>query len=227
MDLSIGGLWHSMGVPAKMVLLVMVLMLFGCVYVAIERALYFRTARGQSRLLAGAIGTPLKDGDVNGAIKLIGGAAYQKAYLGAILGAALREYGARTDRHGLAAAKRALDTVATEEGAAMKKGMNILATTGSTTPFVGLVGTIFGIINAFGMMAASGGGDLTQISGGIAEALVSTAVGIIVAIIAIWFYNFFNALVDSVQKDITVASAELVDWIEKDQLRRSDSAAAK
>ena len=227
MDLSIGGLWASMGVPAKLVLLVMVIMLFWCVYVAIERALYFMTARSQSRALAGAIGTPLKNYDLDAAIKLIGGESYKKAYLGTILGAALKEYAARPDRNGLSAAMRALDTVATEEGAAMKKGMNILATTGSTSPFVGLVGTIFGIINAFGMMAEAGGGDLTQISGGIAEALVSTAVGIAVAIIAIWFYNFFNALVDSVMKDIHVASAELVDWIEKDQLRRAETTAAK
>lgn len=227
MDLSIGGLWHAMGVPARIVLIVMVLMLFWCVYVAIERGLYFMTARGQSRALAGAIGTPLKNWDIDAALKLIGGEAYKKAYLGAILGSALKEYKDRPTAAGLKAAERSLDRVAVEEGAAMRKGMNILATTGSTTPFVGLVGTIFGIINAFGMMAEAGGGDLTQISGGIAEALVSTAVGIIVAIIAIWFYNFFNALVDGVAKDIHVASAELVDWIEKDQVRRAEVTAAK
>jgi biopolymer transport protein ExbB/TolQ len=227
MDLSIGGLWHAMGVPARIVLIVMVLMLFWCVYIAIERALYFLTARGQSRQLAGAIGAPLKNHDIAGALKLIGSEAYKKAYLGAIVGAALQEYANMANSHGLAAAKRALEKVATEESAAMRKGMNMLATTGSTTPFVGLVGTIFGIINAFGMMAEAGGGDLTQISGGIAEALVSTAVGIIVAIIAIWFYNYFNALVDGVMKDISVASADLVDWMEKDLIRRNEAAAAK
>jgi biopolymer transport protein ExbB/TolQ len=227
MDLSLTGIWAAMGIPARMVVITMSLMLFWCVYVAAERILYFMAARGQSRALAGAIGAPLKNGDLAGAIKLVGGEAYKKSYLAVILGAGLKEYEARTDKHGIAAAKRALETVSVEEGASLRKGMNVLATTGSTTPFVGLVGTIFGIINAFSKMATAGGGDLTSISGGIAEALVSTAVGISVAIVAIWFYNYFNAVIDEILKDVSVASAELTDFLEKDVLRRSESAAAK
>ena len=97
----------------------------------------------------------------------------------------------------------------------------------STAPFVGLVGTIFGIINAFGKMSSEGGGDLTAISGGIAEALVSTAFGIAVAITAIWVYNYFNAVIDDISKDMTTSIGELVDWAEKDALRRADGQAAK
>ncbi len=227
MDLSLAGLWGHMGIPAKLVIISMMIMLFWCVYVAAERTLFFLAARAQSRTLAGAIGAPLKNGDLEAAVKMTKSEAYKKSYLAGILGAALQEYASRHDHHGIAAAKRALDTVSTEEGSSLRKGMNILATTGSTAPFVGLVGTIFGIINAFGMMAASGGGDLTSISGGIAEALVSTAVGITVAIVAIWFYNYFNAVIDEVLKDVSVASAELVDWLEKDVLRRSEVTAAK
>ena len=227
MDLSLTGLLESMGVPARAVLLTMVLMLFWCIYVGIERSIFFISARGQSRNLAAAIGTPLKAGDLPGAITLLGHTAFTKSYLGSILGSALKEYASRSDVHGIAAAKRALETVATEEAAALRKGMNVLATTGSTAPFVGLVGTIFGIINAFGMMAEAGGGDLTSISGGIAEALVSTAVGITVAIIAIWIYNYFNAVIDDITKDVHVASAELIDWLEKDVLKRSEATAAK
>ncbi len=227
MDLSLTGIWGAMGIPARMVVITMALMLFWCVYVAVERILYFFAARGQSRALAGAIGAPLKNGDLAGAIKLVGGEAYKKAYLAVILGAGLKEYAERSDKHGISAAKRALETVAIEEGASLRKGMNVLATTGSTTPFVGLVGTIFGIINAFSMMATAGGGDLTSISGGIAEALVSTAVGITVAIIAIWFYNYFNAVIDDILKDVSVASAELTDFFEKDSLKRSEATAAK
>ena len=227
MDLSLTGIWAAMGIPARMVVITMTVMLFWCVYVAAERIFFFLSARGQSRQLASAIGAPLKNSDLAGAMKLVASEAYAKSYLAAILGAGLREYSARPDKHGIAAAKRALETVSTEEGAGLRKGMNVLATTGSTTPFVGLVGTIFGIINAFSKMAVAGGGDLTSISGGIAEALVSTAVGITVAIIAIWFYNYFNAVIDEVMKDVSVASAELIDWLEKDSLRRSEVQAAK
>ena len=120
-----------------------------------------------------------------------------------------------------------LERVALTEAASLRKGMNILATTGSTAPFVGLVGTIFGIINAFSMMSAEGGADLTAISGGIAEALVSTAFGIAVAIVAIWVYNYFNAVVDDIGKDISISIQEFVDWAEKETLRRVEQPAAK
>ena len=109
----------------------------------------------------------------------------------------------------------------------VESGLTFLASIGATAPFVGLVGTIFGIINAFSMMSSEGGADLTAISGGIAEALVSTAFGIAVAIVAIWLYNYFNAVIDDIAKDMTTSIGELVDWAEKDALRRSESQAAK
>lgn len=217
MDLSFGGLWASMGIPAKMVVAVLLAMLIWSVYVTIERTLFFIASRGQSRALAGSIGGPLSKSDVDGALKLIAG--YPKAYLGIVLKAGLQEFKARPDKFGVDAMKRALERVALDETAALRKGMNVLATTGSTAPFVGLVGTIFGIINAFSMMSAAGGGDLTAISGGIAEALVTTAVGITVAIVGVWVYNYFNATIDEIGKDVNTSSMELIDWAEKEIVR--------
>ncbi len=227
MNMTPAHLWISMGIPAKAVAILMILMLFACVYVAIERVLLFMKTRGQSRAIAAAISKPLAAGNLEGAVKIAKDPAFSAAYLGAILRAGLVEFEARPDHHGVEALKRAVDRVTQQEQGALRKGMNILATTGSTTPFVGLVGTIFGIINAFSMMSAVGGGDLTAISGGIAEALVSTAVGIGVAIVAIWFYNYFNAVLDDIGKDMTIASQELIDWAEKESLRRSELQAAK
>ena len=96
--------------------------------------------------------------------------------------------------------------------------MNILATTGSTAPFVGLVGTIFGIINAFQMMGEAGGGDLGAISAGIAEALITTALGIAVAIIGVWLFNYFNGKIDEITDDMSVSVQEFLDWCEKQVL---------
>lgn len=227
MNMTPAHLWISMGVPAKGVAILMILMLFACVYVAIERLLLFVKTRGQSRAVAAAISKPLGAGDLSGAVKIAKDPAYSAAYLATILRGGLVEFEARPDHHGVDALKRAIDRVTQQEQGTLRKGMNVLATTGSTTPFVGLVGTIFGIINAFGVMSAVGGGDLTAISGGIAEALVSTAVGIAVAIVAIWMYNYFNAVLDDISKDMATASAELIDWAEKESLRRSESQAAK
>ena len=227
MDLTPQHLWHSMGMPAKLVFFVLIAMLIWCVYVGIERLIMFMKARAQSRALAGLIGKPLAEGDVEGALRIVSEPAYKVSYLALILKTGLTEYRARNDRHGIDAAKRGLERMALTEAANLRKGMNVLATTGSTAPFVGLVGTIFGIINAFAVMSTTGGGDLTAISGGIAEALVSTAVGIAVAIAAIWIYNYFNAVIDDISKDMTTSIAELVDWVEKDSLRREESQAAK
>jgi biopolymer transport protein ExbB/biopolymer transport protein TolQ len=227
MDLSPQHLWSVMGAPAKAIFILLLVMLIWSSYVGIERMIAFLRARGQSRALAEAIAKPLSTGDMDASLKLVKDEAYKLAYLGLIIQAGLSEYKARSDAHGIEAMRRSLERVALNEAAALRKGMNVLATTGSTAPFVGLVGTIFGIINAFSMMSAEGGADLTAISGGIAEALVSTAFGIAVAIVAIWIYNYFNAIIDDIAKDMTTSIGELVDWAEKDALRRSESQAAK
>ncbi len=225
MNLTPQHLWISMGGPAKAVFLVLILMLFACVYVAIERVILYTRARAQSRALGEAVSGPLSQGNIEAALKVVKNEAYKLSYLGVIIRAGLEEYAKEPSEHGLRALKRAVEIKSPVEVANLRTGMNILATTGSTAPFVGLVGTIFGIINAFAVMATAGGGDLTAISGGISEALVSTAVGITVAIVAIWIYNAFNAILDDIQKDMLTAMQEIDDWGEKDLHKRQQLAA--
>jgi biopolymer transport protein ExbB/TolQ len=104
------------------------------------------------------------------------------------------------------------------ELANLKRGLPVLATVSSSAPFVGLFGTVGGIITAFQKLAdpAKGGGGIGTVSAGIAEALVTTAVGLGVAILAVWFYNFFTARVDDLTVDVDEAASELVDAILKD-----------
>lgn len=225
MDLTPQHLWASMGGPAKAIFFVLIIMLIGCVYVAIDRMMLYVRARGQSRALAEAITAPLGANDLEKSLKVLADEAFKLSYLGVILRAGLSEYAKEPSEHGLRALKRAVEIKGPVEVSNLRKGMNVLATTGSTAPFVGLVGTIFGIINSFAIMSTAGGGDLTAISGGIAEALVSTAVGIAVAIAAIWIYNYFNAVLDDIQKDMTTAMQEVEDWAEKDLHRRTTLAA--
>ena len=93
--------------------------------------------------------------------------------------------------------------------------MPVLATVASSAPFVGLFGTVGGIITAFQKLAdpTKGGGGIGTVSAGIAEALVTTAVGLGVAIIAVWFYNYFTARLDDITIDIDETASELVDTI--------------
>ena len=97
----------------------------------------------------------------------------------------------------------------------LKKGLSFLATTGATAPFVGLFGTTFGIINAFAGMALTGSGGIGAIAGGIAEALVTTALGLIVAIVAVWAYNYFSGDVDGFTVEMDTSGSERLDFVKK------------
>ena len=91
----------------------------------------------------------------------------------------------------------------------------MLATVGATAPFVGLLGTTIGIVNSFQGMAVSGSGGLGSISAGISEALISTAFGLLVAIPAVWAYNYFQVKIDNLIAEMTYVSKEMVDYLIK------------
>ena len=92
----------------------------------------------------------------------------------------------------------------------------MVATTGSTAPFVGLLGTVVGIINSFQGLAGDGGGGLGAVAGGISEALFATAVGLLVAIPAVMAFNAFNARVDGFKIDMNDVASELIDFVLKE-----------
>jgi biopolymer transport protein ExbB/biopolymer transport protein TolQ len=132
---------------------------------------------------------------------------------------------ARLDAHGVKNAQRAVDKAHSEEIAKMKRGMTILATTGSTAPFVGLFGTTFGVINAFQGMATAGSG-LASISAGISEALITTGIGIGVAVVGVWMFNYFNQRMDKIRDELNSSESDFMDWAEK-QVQNSSAMAGK
>jgi len=97
----------------------------------------------------------------------------------------------------------------------LKRGLALLATTGATAPFVGLLGTTMGIVNSFQGMAATSSGSLGSISAGISEALIATAFGLIVAIPAVWLYNYFQTKIDNLVAEMTYVSKEMIDYLIK------------
>jgi biopolymer transport protein ExbB/TolQ len=97
----------------------------------------------------------------------------------------------------------------------MKRGLGALASVGSTAPFVGLFGTVMGIVNAFGEIGKTGSAGFATVSAGIAEALVTTAFGIGVAIPAVMLFNYFTSRVEEVATDITESASALIDHLRK------------
>ena len=115
--------------------------------------------------------------------------------------------------HSLERVTIALDNGKVETMIQMKRGLGMLATIGSTAPFIGLFGTVVGIINAFRGIAATGSGGMAAVSGGIAEALVATALGIFVAIPAVVAFNQFTGMLERFQVEMNQASSELVNHL--------------
>jgi biopolymer transport protein ExbB/biopolymer transport protein TolQ len=221
---DIAEIWSHASFEAKIIIVTMFLMGLASIFVAIERAIVLIKSRNSSRELAGAIGQHFADGNAKAALQVAEDEQYKNAYLSRTLQAGLREFIARPNRDGVLAAQRAIDRAHIDEDSALRRGFGILATTGATCPFVGLVGTILGIIGAFKVMS-EGGGDLDKLLLPIGEALIATAIGITVAIIGVWLFNFFNGMVGAIIKDITTSELELIDWFEKQLLDSAESAA--
>lgn len=220
-------MWNQSSGPVRSVLGTLLFMLVAAMGVGLERLLTLQSARSQSRKLAGEVGALLNEGKMKAALDVCGREDMAKSYLGHMLAAGLTEFSSREDHYGIDAVERAIEKNAITETASLNKGLNILATVGSTAPFVGLVGTIFGIINAFGQIGAEGGADLTTLAPAIGEALITTAFGIIVAIVGVWLFNYFTALIGSITNDMAESSQELIDWCHKRILPPQESKSAK
>jgi biopolymer transport protein ExbB len=213
MDMSPAALWHSMGNMAKGVVFVLLIMSIYSIWVMVERYLVFTKAKNQSVKLLGALSNLLTRGDYGQAIEVT--KKYKDSHLSKVIAAGLLEFEAtrRDKRTGdievaVEAARQGMDRTAMITVAEMKENLGVLATIGATAPFVGLFGTVIGIINAFGKMATSGGG-IASVSAGIAEALVTTAFGLFVAIPAVWAYNYFQNRIDRFTVEMSNSGSEM------------------
>lgn len=212
---TIGEIWSHSGFIARCVIFILTGMMLLTVFVTLERLLAFSRGRKQSIRLRNEIIAPLQQQDVMQALRIAQDDQFKAGYLSGLLKAGLRELSeSSADKFALDAAKRAVAKAHAEELAKLQKGMPILATVGSTAPFVGLFGTTFGVINAFQGMAEAGAG-LAAISAGISEALITTGVGIGVAVWGVWLFNYFNHRISKVSDELNSSEADFVQWAAK------------
>lgn len=215
-------MWNQMGFVAKgigVVLFFMSMLSFG---VAIERIYTFIQARKQSKLYAPQVAKHLKEGRLKEAIAVSTSKNFRYSHLAKVVLAGLQEYqfqqesGAGLSREDLMdTVRRAIQRASALTASDLKKMVPSLATIGATAPFVGLLGTVVGIITAFQGIAATGSGGLGAVSAGIAEALVETALGLVVAIPAVWFYNYLTSRIEYFNVEMDNSSSELVDYFIK------------
>jgi biopolymer transport protein ExbB/TolQ len=230
MEFSLVHMWQAMGIVAKCVVYVLLIMSVGTLTIAIERLIAFARAAGQSQKFALEIRQHLADRAFAAVVERK--TQYKNSPLAQVVGAAVAEYelGIKERNQGatydaVEAGQRAAERSIEGETARLRRGLGVLATVGSTAPFVGLFGTVFGIINAFQSMG-QGQGDLATVGPGIAEALVTTAFGILVAIVGVWFYNLYTSRVDTISTALATSKAEIVDYFIKDEGRAKNKVAA-
>jgi biopolymer transport protein ExbB/TolQ len=228
MSFDLVNMWRSMGPFAKLIAIVLAIMSIWSLAVAVERLVTYSRASAASRKFALELQQLLPAGKFKEAVELARSKAMKAGYLPKVLGLAVSEYeqdvaalknsGPRDlgDFDIIAAVNRAIDRSSLRTITDLRRGLGSLATIGSTAPFVGLLGTVAGIITAFQAMAATGSGGLGSVSAGIAEALVTTAFGLLVAIPAVMFFNYFTNRVEEIQVDISDSSSELLDFFMKE-----------
>jgi len=215
-------MWGQMGWLAKAVVILLFLMSAWSIGVMIDRWIAFSAARKQSRQFAPAVAGALREGKLDEAIKIAD--RYNKSHLAKVVVAGLQEFRAHqlsTEIPGeeIEASRRALERAEAIVHAELKRGVSSLATIGSTSPFVGLFGTVVGIINAFRGISSEKSTGLGAVAGGISEALVTTAVGLFVAIPAVWMFNYFTNRIEAFDVEMGNSSSELIDYFLKKSQR--------
>ena len=175
-----------------------------------------RKAQKETRKFAPEFSQFLEEDNLVEAIKLA--ESYKKSHVARVLGGALGEVkplimdGSVTVAD-INSAERAVERNMMIITSELKRGLAVLATVGSTAPFVGLLGTTMGVVNAFQGMATSGSGGIAAISSGISEALITTAFGLLVALPAVWAFNYFTNKIENLVVEMTYTSKELIDYL--------------
>jgi biopolymer transport protein ExbB/biopolymer transport protein TolQ len=207
-------MWKSMSFLAQGVMVVLFLLSVWSLGVMIDRFLMYQAARKQSRVFVQQVAGALREGKLDEAISIA--ERNKKSHIAKVVATGLSEFQSASaqvpEEEVIEAAKRGLERSVAIVHAEMKRGLSGLATIGSTAPFVGLFGTVTGIIHAFKGIEGSHATGLSAVAGGIAEALVTTAMGLVVAVPAVWAYNYFTNKVESFDVEMDNSSMELINY---------------
>ena len=211
-------MWGSMLWPARTVVIVLIIMSIWSFGVMFDRLIAFNGARKQSRQLVPAVAGALREGKLDEAVKIAD--RYPKSHLAKVMGAGLQEFQAHQKSSDISgeeidASRRALERAEAIVHAELKRGISPLATIASSAPYVAMLGTVVGINNAIQGIAAEKSTGLGAVAGGISEALVATAIGLLVAIPAVWMFNYFSNRVEAFDVEMGNSSSELIDYFIK------------
>jgi biopolymer transport protein ExbB/TolQ len=213
----------NMGAVAITVVIILLIMSVYSIAIMVERYLTYTAAKKQSREFAPRVAQALKNNRIEEAINISD--KHRKSHLAMVVNSGLQEFRAHEQSNEISgdeieASKRALQRAIAIKTAEFRRGLSCLATIGSTAPFVGLFGTVFGIINAFRGMKNAETAGIAAVAGGISEALFTTALGLVVAVPAVWLFNYFTGKVDGFIVEMDNSASELVDYFIKNRTKQ-------
>ncbi|MBX7193632.1 MAG: MotA/TolQ/ExbB proton channel family protein [Sandaracinaceae bacterium] len=217
MNINLLELWSEMGLPVRTVVIVLTLQAIASLAVAVDRLLLLFRSRAVSSTFAARAAKSLDEGAFAEVRELA--SKTQGSHLALVLFTGLDVFLKRTEagdstERAAELARRAIERKGETLSTSLNKGMGVLASTGSTAPFVGLLGTVLGIINAFQMIAASGSGGIGTIGAAIGEALIVTGYGLCVAIPTVLGFNYLSGKIAQYEQGLTNAGSELTDRLE-------------
>jgi biopolymer transport protein ExbB/biopolymer transport protein TolQ len=218
-DLSSLGL-PQMSAIGWAVILILLLLSIGSLVISAERLIVFRRARRQSRAYAGLLTRELSGARPQALLEASN--RYPHSHVARVISAGLWAFQQKSARRlssgeVIEATARALDRSIQRTTAELRRGIGSLATIASTAPFIGLFGTVIGIVHAFGDIAENQGAGFEIVSQGISEALWATALGLLVAIPAAWMFNVLTQKIDLMHLEMESSASELTDFlIERD-----------
>jgi biopolymer transport protein ExbB/biopolymer transport protein TolQ len=214
---------RSLTIPGWGVVITLLVMSIYIIAIGIERWMTYNGAKQQSRQFAPKVAQALKNNNIDEAISISD--RHKNSHLAMVVSSGLKEFSAHQGNSDISgdemdASKRALQRSIAVKTAELKRGLAGLATVGSTAPFVGLFGTVVGIINAFQSMRTNETAGIAAVAGGISEALVTTAFGILVAVPAVWLFNYFTNKVSSFGVEMDNSASELIDYFIKQRTKQ-------
>lgn len=220
MEFGLLEMWTAMGAVAKTVAILLIAMSVITIYMLIERLLVFNRAKQKSREVAPKLADLLKNGNLKDALALSNKKDYKGSHLARVTAAGIQAFIEGKDsklslEEQIETASRGCERAKTLFNQELRRGLSMLATIATSSPFIGLFGTIFGIINAFRGMQLTGSGGIGAVAGGISEALITTAVGIGVAVLALWVFNTLNSRIEVYDAEMANTESQVVDFFIK------------
>ncbi len=224
MKFNLAHIYATMGPMSKLVAFALVLMAIASIAVVVERLLALSRIARETRRFAGEAKPLLEEWDTERLVVVA--ERYPLSALARLVAGAVGRFRRACDDDGggvgpVELARREIGRRREALSAELRRGLGVLASVGSVAPFVGLLGTVVGIIGAFQSIGSTGSGGLGAVSAGIAEALIVTAFGLVVAIPAVLCFNYLTARISAVELSLERSAGELIDEMENEHGRSS------